>query len=86
MSVSASPEMTRNGLVPQRVLGVPDAARGAERHLLGGVLQAHPELLAVTEVVTDERGEELDGHDGLIEPVPLEQTQDVLHDRPVGHG
>ena len=72
-------------LVAQRVLGVPDAARGTQRHLLGGVLQAHPELLAVAEVVPDERGEELDGHDGLIEPVPLEQPQHVFHDRPVGH-
>ena len=76
----------QEGLVPQRVFGVPDAARGAERHLLGGVLQAHPELLAVAEVITDERSEELDGHDGLVEPVPLEQPQHVLHDRPVGHG
>ena len=75
----------QEGLVTQRVLGVPHAARGAERHLLGGVLQAHPELLAVAEVVADERGEELDGHDGLIEAVPLEQPEHVLHDRPVSH-
>ncbi len=76
----------QEGLVPQRLPGVPHAARGAERHLLGGVLQAHPELLAVAEVVPDEGGEELDGHYRLVEPVPLEQPQHVLHDRAVGHG
>ena len=73
-------------LVPQRVLRVPHAARGAQRHLLGGVLQAHPELLAVAEVIPDEGGEELDGHHGLVEAVPLEQPQHVLHDRAVDHG
>ena len=76
----------QEGLVPQRVLGVAHAARGAQRHLLGGVLQAHPELLAVAEIVTDEGGQELDGHDRLVEPVPLEQPQDVFHDRAVDHG
>ena len=76
----------QEGLVTQRVLGVPDAARGTERHLLGGVLQAHAEFLAVAEVVADQRGQELDGDDGLGEAVPLEQPQDVLHDGPVGHG
>jgi hypothetical protein len=76
----------QEGLVPQGVLRVPHTARGAQRHLLGGVLQAHAELLAVTEVVPDKGGEELDGHHGLIEAMPLEQPQHVLHDRAVGHG
>ena len=39
--------------------------------LLGGVVQAHAELLAVAEVVADEAGEELHRHDGLGEAVPL---------------
>src|SRR5207247_127489 len=43
------------------------------------------ELLAVTEVVPDEGGEELDGDDRLVEAVPFEQSQHVLHDRAVGH-
>src|ERR1700753_1830532 len=94
MSVSASPEMTRNGsarrpsfaVLAQRVFGVLDAARGAERHLLGRVLQVHPEVFAVGEVVTDQGGQELDGHDGVGEPVPAQQPEHVLHDRPIGHG
>ena len=74
------------GLVAQRVLGVLDAAGGAERRLLGGVVQRHAELLAVAEVVADQAGEELHGDDDLVEAVPLEQPQDVLHHRPVDHG
>ena len=78
--------MTRNASSLQRLLGVLDAAGGAERLLLGGVGELHAELFAVAEVVPDQRGQELHGHDGLGEPVPLEQPQDVLHDRPVDHG
>src|SRR5690606_2340621 len=70
-------------VVAQRLLGVLDAAGGAEGDLLGRVAQGHPELPAVAEVVADQRGEELDGDDGLAEPVPLQQPQHVLHDRPV---
>jgi len=73
-------------VVPQRGLSVLHASRGPQRSLLGGVLQAHPEFLAVAEVVPDEGGEELDGHHRLVEAVPLEQPQHVLHDRAVGHG
>ena len=72
-------------VVLQRLLGVLDAAGGTEWLLLVGIGELHPELFAVTEVVLDERGQELDGNDGLVEPMPLEQPQHVLHDRPVGH-
>ena len=72
-------------LVPQRVLGVLHAAGGAEWRLLGRVLQAHAEVLAVAEVVPHDRRQELHGHDGLGEPVPAQQPQHVLHDRAVGH-
>ena len=73
-------------LVPQRVLGVLDAARGAERGLLRGVLEAHPHVLAVAEVVAHQRGQELDGDHRLVEAVPLQQPQHVFHDRLVAHG
>ena len=72
-------------VVLERLLGVLDAAGGAEWLLLVGVGELHAELFAVTEVVLDERGEELHGHDGLGEPMPLEQPQHMLHDRPIDH-
>src|SRR5699024_3268646 len=52
-------------LSPQVFLGVLDAARGAERYLLGDVVQRHSEVFPVTEIVTDEGGQELHGHDRL---------------------
>ena len=70
---------------PQLVLGVLHAARRPQRHLLGGVLQAHADVLAVAEVIAYQRGQELDRHHGLGEPVPLEQQQHVFHDRLVHH-
>ena len=73
-------------LVAQRVLGVLHAARGAERRLLGGVLQAHAHVLAVPEVVAHQRGQELHGDHGLVEAVPLEQPEHVFHDRLVADG
>ena len=72
-------------LIPQRVLRVFHAARGTERCLLGRVLQAHVEVLAVAEVIAHYGGEELDGDDGLAEAVPPQQPQHVLHDRFVHH-
>ena len=73
-------------LVPQRVLGVLHAARRAERGLLRRVLEAHPDVLAVAEVVAHQRGQELDGDDRLVETVPLQQPQHVFHDRLVADG
>lgn len=73
------------GVVLQRLFGVLHAAGGAERLLLVGIAQLHAELFAVPEVILDQGGEELDGHDRLIEPVPFQQPEHMLHDRPVGH-
>lgn len=73
------------GIVLESLLGVLDAARGTEGLLLIGIGELHPELLAVAEIVPDQRGQELHGYDGLIEPMPLEQPQHMLHDRPVHH-
>ncbi|WP_240469128.1 hypothetical protein [Streptomyces sp. OM5714] len=73
------------GIVLQRLLGVLDAPGGTEWLLLVGIGELHSELFAVTEVVLDQRGQELDGDDGLVEPMPFEQPEHMLHDRPVDH-
>ena len=65
------------------VHGVAHRAGGAERRLLGGVDHAHAELGAVAEVGADGVGQEGDGDDDLVEAVPLQQVDDVLHHRPV---
>ncbi len=59
---------------------------GAERVLLGGVHHAHPELGSVAEVGPDGVGLEADGDHDVVEPVLLEQIDDVLHHRAVGDG
>lgn len=74
------------GVVLQCFLGVLDTAGSTEWLLLIGIGELHAELFTVTEVVLDERGQELDSNDGLVEPMPLEQPQHMLHDRAVGHG
>ena len=66
------------------VHGVADRAGGAERRLLGGVDHPHAELGAVAEVGADGVGQEGHGDDDLVEAVPLQQADDVLHHRPVG--
>src|ERR1017187_220705 len=76
---------TPTATIAQRVLRVLDTARGAQRRLLGRVLQAHIEVLAIAEIVAHHGGEELDGDDGLVESVLAEQPEDVFHDRLVGH-
>ena len=72
-------------VVLERVLGVLDRAGRAERRLLRRVLQRHADVLAVAEVVPHQRRQELDGDDRLLHPVPLQQPEHVLHDRPVHH-
>ena len=52
--------------------------------LLGGVDHPHAELGAVAEVGADGVGHEGDGDDDLVEAVPAQQVDDVLHHRPVG--
>lgn len=74
------------GIVLQRLFGVLDASGGTEWLLLIGIRELHPELFAVTEVVLDQRGQELHGDYGLIEPMPFEQPEHVLHDRSIDHG
>ncbi len=73
------------GVVLEGFLRVLDAAGCPEWLLLIGIGEFHPEFFAVTEIVPDERGQELDGDHGLGEPVPFEQPEHVLHDGPVHH-
>ncbi len=56
---------------------------GAERRLLGRVGHAHAELRAVTEVVPDVVRHERHRDDDLVDPMALQQVDDVLHHRPV---
>ena len=65
--------------------GVAHRAGGAERHRLVGVDDLDAELGAVAEVGLDGVGHEGDGHDDLVEAVPPQQGDDVLHHRAVGH-
>src|ERR1700761_5579951 len=60
MSVSASPDMTRNV----------SSFRASSAFLTEPAVPG---------------GEELDGDDRLLHPVPLQQPEHVLHDRPVHH-
>jgi hypothetical protein len=73
-------------LVLELLHGVADRARRAEGGLLGGVDHADAELRAVAEVVADRVGQEGDGDDDVLEPVLLQELDDVLHHRPVGDG
>lgn len=75
----------QEGIVLESFLGILDAARGTEGLLFIGIGELHSELFSVTEIVPDQRRQELHGHDSLIEPMPLEQPQHMLHDRPVDH-
>lgn len=76
----------QEAVVAEPVGGVLDAARGAERGVLGGVVQAHAELVAVAEVVADQGGQELYGDHRLGEAVPFQEAKHMLHDRPIDHG
>ena len=67
-------------------LRVLHAPRRAQRLLLGGVLQVHAEFVAVAEIVANQRGEKLNGHDGVGESVSTKQPKYVLHDRTVDDG
>ena len=66
------------------VHGVAHRTGGAERRLLGGVLDADAELGAVPEVGADVVGHEGDGDDEVVEAVLLQQVDDVFHHRSVG--
>ena len=66
------------------VHGVADRAGRAQRLLLGGVDHPHAELGAVAEVGADVVGQVGDGDHDVVEAVPLQQLDDVLHHRLVG--
>ncbi len=84
-SVSASPEMTMN--VSREVgLGVLDAAGRAQRRLLDRVVDVDAERAAVAEVAADDLGQERQSDDDVVDAVPLEQLDDVLHARLVADG
>ena len=63
--------------------GVQDRACRAERGRLGRVRHVNAELRAVAEVVADGVGHEGDGDDHVLEAVAAQQSDDVLHHRPV---
>ena len=60
------------------------AASGAQRHGLVGIADGDTELAAVAEVGLDVIGQERNRDHDLVEAVPGEQIDDVLHHRPVG--
>src|SRR5207247_331214 len=57
-------------------------AGGPERRLLDRVLDPQAQRLAVAEVAPDRLREERERDDHVLEAVPLQQFQDVLHARP----
>ena len=65
----------------EMLLGVAHRARGAERLLLDGVLDAHAERAAVAEVAADHLRHEGERHDDVIDAVPVHQLDDVLDAR-----
>ena len=60
---------------------VANRAGRAERARLDGVLELEPEARPVAEVGADRLGQEGDRDDHVLEPVHLEQLEDVLHAR-----
>ena len=65
---------------------LPHRAARAERRLLDAVAQAHPNAPAVAVAVLDDRGEVLEGDEGLLDPVALEELEDVPEARLVDDG
>ncbi len=59
----------------------PDRAGGAERRLLDRVADVHPERLAAAEVRADRLRQERHRDDHVLEAVPAQQLEDVLHAR-----
>ncbi len=68
----------------EQLLGVLDAARRAEGHLLDRVVDVHPEGAAVAEVVADGLGQEGERDHDVLDAVQPEQLDDVLHAGLVG--
>ena len=65
MSVSASPEMTRNVSSAEQLVGHLHRAGGAERRVLDDVLHRHAEVGAAVEVRFDLVGEVVQRRDDL---------------------
>ena len=63
-----------------------DALRDEPFLVISGDALTDMDLTGLVRFHKDKGGEELDGHHGLVEAVPLEQPQHVLHDRAVDHG
>ncbi len=72
-------------LVQQR-LGVLHAPRRAQGRILYRVVDAHPEVAAVVEVLLDHPRQVLQGHHHLGDSVPAQEGEDVLHHRGVHDG
>ena len=69
------------GVVAQQVLGELDAAGRPGGRLLDRVVDVDAQRRAVAEVVADDARQEGEGDDRLLDAVPLQQLEDVLHAR-----
>ena len=63
--------------VVEGVTDLTDGSAGAERRFLDAVLQAHADRAAIAEAVLDLRREVLQGHERVVDPVALEQIEDM---------
>ena len=70
----------------QLVPCVPHRSGGPERRGLGGVDHPDAEFRSVPEVGADGVGHERHRDHDVLEPVPAQQVDHVLHHRDVGHG
>ena len=65
--------------VVQQTGGILDAARGAQGAILYHVVQVHPQIGPITEVVADAGPQVLQSDDHLGDPVATQQPEHVLH-------
>ena len=65
----------------QALVRQPDGAGRPERLLLDGVVDVEPEALAAAEVRADRLRHEREGDHDLLDPVALDEVDDVLHAR-----
>ena len=69
-----------NERLVQKVFGVLDAAGGAERRLFHRVMDHHPELRPIAEIVLNRVRHVLEGHNDVGDAMSFEEPKDVLHD------
>ena len=81
MSVSASPEMTRKR-VAEEVADVAHAAGGAQQLAPRGCRRARRRTPTRRRTAADQVREVVQVRDHVVEAVPRQQAQDVLHHRP----